>query len=57
MTKEKWEQINREESKRVKMMDSMKPNPENWKFRKSVLEDYIKAMDEATEVYEMENKK
>ena len=54
MTEEKWIKILKEESMKTAYYGV---TPENWndEYRKIVL-NFVKTMDEATEVYNMENK-
>ena len=54
MTKEKWVKIRNEEAEKTNFKYSV---PEHWEHNKGAYLRYIKAMDEATEVYFMENGK
>lgn len=59
MTKEKWYEIfNEEYNKANECITSFgSPSPSNWKDIKNGMLLLIEGMDEATEVYEMENDK
>ena len=54
MTEEKWHIILEEERKVLRTI--VNARPVNWSIVKTMYLDFIKAIDEATEVYNMENK-
>ena len=57
MTKEKWIQINQKEfTKYSRFQYFGLIEPDRWEANRKDMIAYIKAIDEATEVYNMENK-
>ena len=57
MNKEKWHEIHQEETLvKLKKMMTKEFTPENWQVYKKATLEYVSEMDEATEVYNMENK-
>lgn len=57
MNMEKWKKIFHEESKKhiERKVKIEGYSPENWELHKDSLLQYIKGLDEATEVFNMEN--
>ena len=53
MTKEKWEDIVNDEY--YKVLEIELCNPEDWKNWRTSLMNFVKTVDEATEVYNLEN--
>lgn len=58
MTKEKWqESFDKEWFKaNIEAGKLMEHNPENWEIYKDILLKFVKDVDQATEVYNMENR-
>jgi len=57
MTKEQWfDVLEQETSDFQDRIDVVDPSPEKWPVYRFELTQFLKKMDEATEVYNMENK-
>jgi hypothetical protein len=59
MKKEKWQKVFRESQDKVNDLDDLdflEIGPQHWPFIREKLTNFVKEIDEVTEVYNLENK-